>query len=53
LVALVLLLACTLAAPALSAAEAKPALMLANVYHSGVKLPNYGVSEKYDGARGL
>lgn len=53
LVALVVLLACALAAPALSAAEAKPALMLANVYHPGVKLQNYGVSEKYDGARGF
>ena len=42
---LVVLLACALAAPALSAAEAKPALMLANVYHPGVKLQNYSVGK--------
>jgi DNA ligase-1 len=32
---------------------AKPALMLANVYHSGVNLSDYWVSEKYDGVRAI
>ena len=32
---------------------AKPALMLANVYHSGVDLSDYWVSEKYDGVRAI
>ena len=36
----------------LSAAETAPALMLAKVYHAGVALPDYWVSEKYDGVRG-
>ena len=31
----------------------KPALMLANVYHEGVDLDNYWVSEKYDGVRAI
>ena len=31
----------------------KPALMLANVYHEGIDLKNYWVSEKYDGVRAL
>lgn len=31
----------------------KPALMLANVYHKGVNLDNYWVSEKYDGVRAV
>lgn len=29
----------------------KPALMLANTYHSGIDLNDYWVSEKYDGVR--
>lgn len=33
-------------------APAAPALMLANVYHPGVQLDDYWVSEKYDGVRG-
>jgi DNA ligase-1 len=36
----------------LSAAETAPPLMLAKVYHAGVSLPDYWVSEKYDGVRG-
>ena len=36
----------------LSAAEAGPPLMLAKVYHAGVSLPDYWVSEKLDGVRG-
>jgi DNA ligase-1 len=32
---------------------AKPALMLANVYHPGIVLADYWVSEKYDGVRGF
>ena len=31
---------------------ARPSLMLANVYHRGVVLADYWVSEKYDGVRG-
>lgn len=34
------------------AANAAPSLMLANVYHPGLALANYWVSEKYDGVRG-
>ena len=34
------------------AAGASPPLMLANVYHPGVALQDYWVSEKYDGVRG-
>ena len=34
------------------AANAAPPLMLANVYHPGVALADYWVSEKYDGVRG-
>lgn len=37
----------------LLAAEPKPVLMLANVYHPGVQLQDYWVSEKYDGVRGF
>ena len=36
----------------LSAAETAPPLMLAKVYHAGVALQDYWVSEKYDGVRG-
>ncbi len=42
------------ALPAFAQAGAgKPALMLANVYHPGVTLADYWVSEKYDGVRGF
>ena len=37
---------------AAQAANAAPPLMLANVYHPGVALADYWVSEKYDGVRG-
>jgi DNA ligase-1 len=51
---LVLLMAaaglCTV--PVALATDAKPPLMLANVYHPGVQLADYWVSEKYDGVRG-
>ncbi|MES2510037.1 MAG: DNA ligase [Pseudomonadota bacterium] len=54
---LALLLACaSISAPPLASAQAvpgKPALMLANVYHPGVVLADYWVSEKYDGVRGF
>ncbi|MES1978259.1 MAG: DNA ligase [Pseudomonadota bacterium] len=41
-------------APAMAqSAMGKPALMLANVYHPGVVLADYWVSEKYDGVRGF
>ncbi|MFT4991895.1 MAG: DNA ligase-1 [Polaromonas sp.] len=46
---LTLLLAPTLR---VSANESKPALMLAKVYHPGLDLQDYWVSEKYDGMRG-
>ena len=39
--------------PAATAADLKPPLMLANVYHPGVQLADYWVSEKYDGVRGF
>ncbi|MBT9475470.1 DNA ligase [Polaromonas sp.] len=39
-------------APPLWAAEAAPPLMLAKVYHAGISLPDYWVSEKFDGVRG-
>lgn len=44
-----LLLAAAVPATAQSAA---PSLMLANVYHPGLPLADYWVSEKYDGVRG-
>lgn len=39
-------------APPLWAAEAAPPLMLAKVYHAGISLSDYWVSEKFDGVRG-
>lgn len=36
----------------LSAAETRPPLMLAKVYHAGVALADYWISEKLDGVRG-
>ena len=39
-------------APVALAADVKPPLMLANIYHPGVQLADYWVSEKYDGVRG-
>ncbi len=53
LLGLVIALAGAVAAPPLFAAEGRPALMLANVYHPGVQLQDYWVSEKYDGVRGF
>ena len=50
--ACVVALAGCLSMPSLAAAQPKPALMLANVYHPGVQLQDYWVSEKYDGVRG-
>jgi len=40
-------------APVAHAQDAKPALMLANVYRPGVALADYWVSEKCDGVRGF
>ena len=37
--------------PMAVAADTKPPLMLANVYHPGVQLADYWVSEKYVGVR--
>lgn len=49
-----LLALCGLLVPVLPvmAAEASPPLMLAKVYHAGVSLSDYWVSEKFDGVRG-
>ncbi len=44
---------CYTTVPVALAADAKPELMLANVYHPGVQLADYWVSEKYDGVRGF
>jgi len=41
------------ATPVSLAQPSKPPLMLANVYHPGVQLADYWVSEKYDGVRGF
>ena len=50
---LTLALASLLALPGTWAADtAAPALMLANVYHPGIDLSAYWLSEKYDGVRG-
>ena len=49
---LLLLLAGLAAAPPVFAGEARPPLMLPNVYHSGMALHDYWISEKYDGVRG-
>lgn len=40
------------ALPAVAAAASVSPLMLANVYHQGISLEEYWVSEKYDGVRG-
>lgn len=39
-------------APAVLAGETRPPLILPNLYHPGVGLQGYWVSEKYDGVRG-
>ena len=39
------------AVPLAVAADVKPPLMLANVYRPSVQMPDYWVSEKYDGVR--
>ena len=49
---LLVVMAGLMCAPAAQAAETRPPLMLPNVYHSGVALHDYWVSEKYDGVRG-
>lgn len=41
------------AIPLALAADVKPPLMLANLYHPSVVLADYWVSEKYDGVRGF
>lgn len=43
----------SLSTPTALAADAKPPLMLANVYQPGVALADYWLSEKYDGVRGF
>jgi len=49
---LLLLLGLSLVAPAYAATLASSPVMLANVYHAGVTLGDYWISEKYDGVRG-
>jgi DNA ligase-1 len=39
--------------PVYAKSSSKPELMLANVYHEGINLDQYWVSEKYDGVRAL
>ncbi|HTC26707.1 MAG TPA: DNA ligase, partial [Dyella sp.] len=41
-----------LLSPGLTAASTAAPVMLANVYHVGMSLSDYWVSEKYDGVRG-
>ncbi|GGA23040.1 DNA ligase [Dyella nitratireducens] len=47
-----LLIGLTLVAPAYPATLTPSPVMLANVYHAGITLSDYWVSEKYDGVRG-
>jgi DNA ligase-1 len=42
----------SLVAPAYAATLASSPVMLANVYHAGITLGDYWISEKYDGVRG-
>jgi DNA ligase-1 len=49
---LLLLLGLSLVAPACTAAPVSSPVMLANVYHAGITLSDYWISEKYDGVRG-
>lgn len=49
---LLLVMASLTCAPAAQAADTRPPLMLPNIYHPGVALHDYWVSEKYDGVRG-
>ncbi|HYW57261.1 MAG TPA: DNA ligase [Polaromonas sp.] len=46
-------LVASLPVAAAAPATGTPALMLANVYHPGIALQDYWVSEKYDGVRGF
>jgi DNA ligase-1 len=50
--AALLLLSVTAANPSLAQNDKPAPVMLANVYHRGVDLQQYWVSEKYDGVRG-
>lgn len=49
---LIVLLGLLTSRPAYPATPAPSPVMLANVYHSGIALGDYWVSEKYDGVRG-
>ncbi|HKT27916.1 DNA ligase [Dyella sp.] len=49
---LLLLVGLSLVAPAYAIALASSPVMLANVYHAGITLGDYWISEKYDGVRG-
>jgi DNA ligase 1 len=49
---LLLVMAGLTSAPAALAGETRPPLMLPNLYHPGIGLHDYWVSEKYDGVRG-
>lgn len=48
---LCVLMGLVVSSPMVAAQVASP-VMLANVYHSGIALDDYWVSEKYDGVRG-
>lgn len=49
---LLLVLAGLTSAPVALAADTRPPLMLPNIYHPGIGLQDYWISEKYDGVRG-
>lgn len=51
-ISLLLLLAGLAAAPPVFAGGARPSLMLPNIYHPGMAVQDYWISEKYDGVRG-
>ena len=53
LIAVMFILIGVLGNPLYAKGSSKPALMLANVYHEGIDLDQYWVSEKYDGVRAL
>ena len=53
LIAVMFILIGVLGNPLYAKGSSKPALMLENVYHEGIDLDQYWVSEKYDGVRAL
>ncbi len=53
LIALISVVIGVISTPLYAKTSTKPNLMLANVYHKGIRLEHYWVSEKYDGVRAL